>query len=737
MSPLLQAFSNRIGRRLALLSVVIGVLLVPLLSGLVLFQDYQNRAAQLERHLDEIAGASQPALREALWLGDASLVRTHLAGLKSIHNMALVQLEQADKPTEAVGRRPAAGVPVFERQVAIRRTFRDKELTLGTLTLVVSLEPLRRDLRHEAWLIVLAQTLQVTVVAGLILFGFHRIAGRRLHRMAEYLTGYRRGITVEHMVSSEGAPLCTDELDRLACEFDHLTERLAEEQNLLEQRVAQRTQELHASESNLKRAQAVAHLGSWQLDVVSNDLTWSEETYRIFGVADGIPLTYTDFLSRIYPEDRDAVNTAWQAALHGALYDIAHRIVVDGQIKWVREQAEFVFDNAGQLTVGIGTAQDITAQVLAEQALQQKAEELKEAQRIAHLGSWRLDMATNQVVWSEELYRILGLNPALPPPDFVAHQKLLTPESWNRLNEALPRAREAGVPYELELEMIRQDGSKGWMLARGEALRDAGGAIVGLHGVALDITERKQVMQELKRSNAELEQFSYAISHDMRQPLRMISSYLQLLEKRLAGQLDGEKREFFNFAIDGAQRLDKMLVALLEYSRVGRKGEPPEWVASRKLLDEALLFLQPAINEAQAGLSVGGDWPRVFVSRDEIMRLLQNLVGNAVKYRVAGRRPEIVVTSETVGNEWRLTVTDNGVGILPDQIHRLFQMFQRLHTRAAYEGAGVGLALCRKIVEHHGGRIGASSQGEGLGSTFWVNLPLQAPAAPEMPTHGE
>jgi len=354
---------------------------------------------------------------------------------------------------------------------------------------------------------------------------------------------------------------------------------------------------LQESESSLKRAQAVSHLGSWHLDLAGNSLTWSEETYRIFGVPGGMPLVYEDFLACVHPEDRNAVDAAWQAAVKGAPYDIVHRIVVDGQIKWVREQAEFVFDDAGRLSAGVGTVQDITPQMLVE--------------------------------------------------------------------------------------------------------------------------------QELKRSNAELEQFSYAISHDMRQPLRMISSYLQLLEKGLAGQLDSDKLEYFHFAIDGAQRLDRMLVALLDYSRVGRKGEPPQWIASRALLDEALRFLQPAIAEAQAEVTIGGDWPQICVSRDEITRLIQNLIGNAVKYRVAGRPPEIAVFSETVGDEWRLDITDNGVGILPDQAHRLFQVFQRLHTRAAFDGTGIGLALCRKIVEHHGGRIVAESPGEGQGSTFRVSLPIQ------------
>ncbi len=256
------------------------------------------------------------------------------------------------------------------------------------------------------------------------------------------------------------------------------------------------------------------------------------------------------------------------------------------------------------------------------------------------------------------------------------------------------------------------------------ALRDEQGQPQYLLGISEDITERKEHEEELKRSNADLEQFSYAVSHDMRQPLRVISSYLQLLEMGLADQLDGEKRNYFNFAIEGAKRIDQMLVELLEYSRVGRMGEPPAWIESRAALDEALQFLQPALIEAQAKLNIAGDWPRILTSHDEILRLLQNLIGNAAKFRVAGRTPEITVTSEVVQNEWRLCIADNGVGIIPDQIKRLFQVFQRLQSREAYEGTGIGLALCRKIAEHHKGRIWVESAGEGQGSKFYVVLPV-------------
>ncbi|MFZ4539776.1 ATP-binding protein [Propionivibrio sp.] len=301
-----------------------------------------------------------------------------------------------------------------------------------------------------------------------------------------------------------------------------------------------------------------------------------------------------------------------------------------------------------------------------------------------------------------------------------------TAEGRAALVQLLQAAGE-GQPGTLEAMHPQADGSSMSVLFHAIPVSAGQDSLIAVTGV--DITELKRAEAELLRSNSELEQFSYAISHDMRQPLRMISSYLQLLEMDLGERLDGEQREYFNFAIDGAKRLDQMLIGLLDYSRIGRNGEPASWIESRAVLDEALLFLRPAIAEAQAEVRIEGDWPRILVSPDEMLRLIQNLIGNALKFRVSGRPPEITVSGQSGGGHWRLSVADNGIGILPGQSGRLFQVFQRLQSRSAYEGTGIGLAVCRKIAEHQGGRIWVESAGAGQGSRFQVEIPLPRKAA--------
>lgn len=251
------------------------------------------------------------------------------------------------------------------------------------------------------------------------------------------------------------------------------------------------------------------------------------------------------------------------------------------------------------------------------------------------------------------------------------------------------------------------------------------GAVTAFH----DITDRKRNESALAMSNAELEQFAYAVSHDLRQPLRMVHSYLQLLERHLADTIDEDGRKFLNFARDGAARMDRMLADVLEYSRIGRTGEPMTMVDSRIMLKEALWFLTPSIEDASAEIAVSGEWPSVRASQNDLVRLFQNLIGNAVKYRAEDRPPRITVSAVAGQGDWVFSVRDDGIGIDPAQADKLFKVFSRLHGRDRYDGSGIGLAVCRKIVERCGGRIWVESDGEGKGTVFRFSLPKSGAAS--------
>ncbi|MBB4661614.1 sensor histidine kinase [Conexibacter arvalis] len=227
--------------------------------------------------------------------------------------------------------------------------------------------------------------------------------------------------------------------------------------------------------------------------------------------------------------------------------------------------------------------------------------------------------------------------------------------------------------------------------------------------------------RELQRSNAELEQFAYVASHDLQEPLRKVASFCQLLEKRYKGQLDERGDQYIEFAVDGAKRMQQLINDLLAFSRVGRITSEQEAIESEAVLQQALTSLATAIEESDAEIVVARPLPRVRGEASLLAGVFQNLVGNALKFRGEGR-PRIAVAAERDGEMWRFTVTDNGIGIEPDYAERIFMIFQRLHAKDVYAGTGIGLAMCRKIIEYHGGRIWLDTEST-EGTTFRFTLP--------------
>ncbi len=305
---------------------------------------------------------------------------------------------------------------------------------------------------------------------------------------------------------------------------------------------------------------------------------------------------------------------------------------------------------------------------------------------------------------------------------------------WDQSDDGTRRALAAhlrALPLggEHKTELRRGDGSLFPAEVSSAAMPDTGdsdGAVMVFRDVTGAMTAERQLREQsdaLARSNAELEQFAYVASHDLREPLRMISSFLTLLEKRLGPGLDQDCRDFLHFARDGAQRMDRLVLDLLEYSRIGRLQRPMTPVDLNAVLAEVRTNLSAALAESGGALHAD-TLPTVTGDAQELTRLLQNLVGNALKYHAAERPPQVTVSARRDGDFWRVEVADNGIGIAPEHHDRVFGVFQRLHARDQYDGTGIGLAICKKVVERHGGTIGLSSE-PGRGTCFHFTLPAR------------
>jgi signal transduction histidine kinase len=244
-----------------------------------------------------------------------------------------------------------------------------------------------------------------------------------------------------------------------------------------------------------------------------------------------------------------------------------------------------------------------------------------------------------------------------------------------------------------------------------------------------EINERKRAEAELertlfklKRSNADLQHFAYIASHDLQEPLRMVTSYVQLLQRRYQGKLDADADDFIAYAVDGSKRMQTLINDLLAYSRVGTRGKDFEMTDCQAVVDQVLTDLQVSVEESGAQIT----WeplPTVMADNVQLGQLFQNLIGNAIKFR-GGRAPRVHISAQAEEHEWKFSVQDNGIGIAPQFADRVFQIFQRLHTRSEYPGTGIGLAVSKRIVERHGGHIWVESE-PGKGSKFCFTIPKE------------
>ncbi len=281
----------------------------------------------------------------------------------------------------------------------------------------------------------------------------------------------------------------------------------------------------------------------------------------------------------------------------------------------------------------------------------------------------------------------------------------------------------------LEFEAASLKGKPLWLNTHAVPLYDNAGNITALLGITVDITERKRaekeremLIGELARSNKELEQFAYVASHDLREPLRMVAGFVSLLEKKYKGRLDEKADKYIRFAVDGSLRMQKLIDGLLAYSRVFTQGGEFRRVNLEQVFNEAAANLLAAIQESKAHI-VRDDLPKVMGDETQLLQLLQNLIGNAVKFRKPDVPPQVHISAQKEENEWVFEVRDNGIGIEKEHFDAVLQIFKRLHTREEFAGTGIGLAVCKKIVERHDGRIWVESV-PGEGTSFFFTMPF-------------
>ncbi len=371
----------------------------------------------------------------------------------------------------------------------------------------------------------------------------------------------------------------------------------------------------------------------------------------------------------------------------------------------------------------------------ANAALRESQKRLSLALGTAQIGTWDWSIEDSRMHWDDRLHRIFGRGPGAFDGTYEAFLAAIHGEDVDRVKQAIDDTLHDDAEFEVDFRAIGTDGETRYISSRATVLRDDQRRAERVLGVCLNVTERLEAQQaleahareqdrlntEMGRSNQELQQFAYVASHDLQEPLRMVASYVQLLERRYKDKLGEEASEFIAFAVDGAKRMQTLINDLLDYSRVSTSGDPFTTVDAEEPLQRALANLEARILDTGAEV-ICDPMPTVHADAGQLARLFQNIIGNGMKF-CREREPRIHVSVREADGEWIFSIRDNGIGIDPQYADKIFVIFQRLHARSDYEGTGIGLAVCKRIVDRHGGRIWFGST-PAEGTNFYFTIPV-------------
>ncbi|MBT9612990.1 MAG: response regulator [Burkholderiales bacterium] len=490
---------------------------------------------------------------------------------------------------------------------------------------------------------------------------------------------------------------------------------------------------LQTSEERLRRSQNYANIGTWDWNIQTGELIWSERIAPLFGYPEGnLETTYANFLAAVHADDRQAVIDAVNACIERrAEYHIEHRCVwPDGTVRWLMERGDVTRAEDGTPLHMLGVVQDITSRKNAQLALAESRARLEEAQNLAHLGNWEADMVTGELRWSEEIFRIFGQDPAIFKPSVQAFFQAVHPDDVVLVRESELCAEKTGI-HDVVHRIIRPDGAVRYVheLAHSQLNRES--QVARLMGTVQDVSDLKQAelaliaaRDEAERANRAKSEFLSSMSHELRTPMNAILGFAQLLE--VDDALNADQADSVKEILKGGRHLLVLINEVLDLAKIeaGRIDLSSEPVPCESVVKEAINLVKPIADNQ--GITLEWDaCADIMLLADprRVKQVLINLLSNAVKYN----KPHGAVRLEAFAldsGHARLQVTDTGPGIPATQLADLFQPFQRLGAEQSdVEGTGIGLVISKRLIEMMGGAIGVESH-VGQGSTFWIELPL-------------
>lgn len=494
-------------------------------------------------------------------------------------------------------------------------------------------------------------------------------------------------------------------------------------QDITDQKLAE--DKLRFSEERYDLAVRGMSVGLWDWDNTTGDVFWSNQFKGILGIKNlSFQATIDDFKVRVHPDDLDKVmESIHRHFIERASHDMEFRMRhEEGHYIWVRGSGQAIWDESGIPLRMAGSIADISARKYAEEALIRSEELNNLAVRGMSVGLWDWNIKTSEITTSYKLHEVLGWNYGSEFVsnfnDFVAR---VHPDDIERVSVSINNHLIFRQPYDVEYRLQGEDGTFIWLQACGQAKWDEDGNATRMVGSIANIDARKRAEEKLIQSNAELERFAYVASHDLQEPLRMVRNFTQILMEEYGEKFDENAKGYMKFVVEGAARMQDLISDLLEYSRVDKEDSLIQSVDCMAILQDVEVNLKQALQESKGHIYYE-NLPVINANAVQMTRLLQNLIGNAIKYRHKDIAPDILISVTSQEENWIFSVADNGIGIREEYLDQIFVLFKRLHRSSEYQGTGIGLAICKKIVEAMGGEIWVESE-FGQGSTFFFTVP--------------